>query len=163
MLPLVKERVWVHDPDLPIKSARVEALFADTIGAERFVTGLFTAFAALAIGLAAIGVYGVISLLVNQRVHELGVRMALGAQPSGIMRTVAGQAFRPVAVGMSVGLLSAFGLTRIIANQLFNVQPNDPGIFGIVVVAVAAMAAIASYVPARRVLRIDPAMALRDH
>ena len=111
--------------------------------------------------LAAIGLYGLISYTVSQRTHELGVRVALGAARSEIIRLVLGQGLRLAAVGAAAGLAGAFATTRLVASLVKNVEPNDPVTFALVTIVLLAAALIAAYLPARRAARVDPMVALR--
>ena len=122
---------------------------------------LLSVFAGLALVLACVGVYGVISYLVGQRTHEIGVRIALGAERSDVLRLVIGHGARMALVGVAIGVGAALGLTRLMANQLFGVSAHDPLTFAGVVVLLIVVAVGACYIPARRAMRVDPTMALR--
>jgi putative ABC transport system permease protein len=122
---------------------------------------LLTVFATLALVLACAGIYGVISYLVAQRTHEIGVRMALGAQRSEVMRLILGHGARMVVVGVAIGSVVALGLTRLMTNQLFGVTAHDPLTFAAVAGVIILTAVAACYVPARRATRVDPMVALR--
>ena len=122
---------------------------------------LVAAFAAVALGLALIGVYGVVSYLVSQRTHEIGVRLALGARPSDIIRLVVGRGLVPAALGVVLGMSGAFVLARYLAGMLFRVEPVDPMTFLLTPLAVLIVAALACYLPARRATQLDPLMTLR--
>jgi putative ABC transport system permease protein len=122
---------------------------------------LLSAFAALALVLSCIGIYGVISHLVGQRTHEIGVRMALGAQPVHVMRLILGEGVRMALVGVITGIIAALALTRLIASQLFGVTSHDPLTFAAVAILLTVVALLACYVPARRAVRVDPLVALR--
>jgi putative ABC transport system permease protein len=128
----------------------------------RFALALIGVFAALAATLAAIGLYGVISSLVRQRVQEIGVRMAFGAQPSLIFRMVVGQGLRLSSIGVVIGLAAALLLTRAMTKLLIGVTPTDPLTFATMVVVFFAIASLASFLPARRAARIEPNVALRE-
>jgi ABC-type antimicrobial peptide transport system permease subunit len=108
-----------------------------------------------------VGIYGVISYLVGQRTHEIGVRIALGAQRSDVLRLILGQGVRMALIGVAIGIAAALGLTRLMANQLFGVTTHDPLTFGGVAVLLTLVAVAACYIPARRAMRTDPIVALR--
>lgn len=141
--------------------ATMDDVLAGSLAARRLSMILLSAFAALALLLSCIGIYGVISHLVGQRRHEIGVRMALGAQAGDVMRLVLGQGLRMTQLGVVIGLAGAAGLTRLMANQLFGVTAHDPLTFAAVALLLAAVALFACYIPARRAVRVDPLIALR--
>jgi putative ABC transport system permease protein len=122
---------------------------------------LLGVFAAVALLLAAVGIYGVISFVVGERTHEIGVRMALGAQYSDVMSLVLGEGLRMAVVGVVAGIGAASGLTRLMANQLFGVRAQDPLTFGVIAMGLLIIALVACYLPARRAMRVDPMAALR--
>ncbi len=135
----------------------VENSFAD----RRFSTLLLSLFAALALVLASVGIYGVISYTASQRTHEIGIRMALGAGKGEVLKMVVGQSLALVLAGVSVGLLVAFGLTRLMASMLYGVRPTDLLTFAGVSMLLGGVAMLASYIPARRATKVDPTVALR--
>ncbi|HLZ43686.1 MAG TPA: ABC transporter permease [Candidatus Sulfotelmatobacter sp.] len=133
-----------------------------SLAARRFAMDLLGIFAALALVLACVGIYGVISYLAGQRTHEIGIRMALGAQRASVLRLVVGEGARMALIGVALGTAAALGLTRLMANQLFGVSPHDPLTFAGVALLLAMVALGACYLPARRAMRIDPMAALRQ-
>ncbi|MGC2719921.1 MAG: FtsX-like permease family protein, partial [Candidatus Acidiferrales bacterium] len=134
---------------------------ADTIAQPRFATMMLGAFAAVALLLSMIGVYGVISYSVQRRTNEIGIRMALGAERSSVFRVVLGEGMRLAVIGAVVGIVAALVLTRFLANMLFGVSARDPLTFAGVAIALVAVAAIACWIPAQRATRVDPMVALR--
>jgi putative ABC transport system permease protein len=140
----------------------MENVFSESIAAPQVVTSLLATFAAVALILAALGVYSVISYSVAQRSHEVGVRIALGAQHKHVLRLILGQGLKLVLVGVGLGVTAAFAVTRVISNLLFGVTATDPPIFVAVPLLLIAVAMLASYFPARRALKVDPIIALRN-
>ena len=122
---------------------------------------LMTAFATLAVALTAIGLYGVLSYAVRQRTREIGIRMALGARRGEILRIVVGHGLTLTAAGLVIGMLVAFGATRILTASLFDVSTTNPGVYGAVAGLLTLVAALASYIPARRAINVPPIIALR--
>lgn len=158
----VKAAIWRVDRDQPVW--RVRALTAsidEQLGSRQFIMRLLGMFALLAMLLATIGVYGVMSYSVARRSQEMGVRMALGARSGQVVRFVLGQGMRTIAIGLAIGIAGAFGVTRLLRTQLFGVGPTDPVTFVWVPVALAVVAFVACYLPARRASRVDPVAALR--
>ena len=156
------DAVHAIDPGIPID--RVDdfsALVSASVADRRLVMALVGSFAALALGLAGLGIYGVIAYSVTQRTTEIGVRMAMGATPGTIIRQVLGESLRLTGVGLAIGLIATLSLTRLLQAQLFEVKASDPLILAGVSVFLVAIAALASWLPARRAARIDPLVALR--
>jgi len=139
----------------------MEGLLAQAIAKRRFVMLLLAMFAALALILAAIGIYGVMAYSVAQRTQEIGVRMALGAQARDVLKLVVGQGLRLVLIGVGIGLIAAFGLTRLMATLLFGVEASDPLTFVSIAALLVVVALLACWLPARRATKIDPLLALR--
>jgi predicted permease len=142
-------------------SQAMDEIVATSIADRRFSMILLVVFATLALLLASVGIYGVISYVVGQRTHEIGIRMALGARPLDILRLVLSGAGRLAIIGIAVGLVSALGLTRLMANLLYGIGPNDPLTFIAVPAVLISVALLASYLPARRATKVDPVVALR--
>jgi predicted permease len=150
------------DKNLPIFEMRtMSTLRSDAVSTRRFILLIVGAFGLLALGLAAIGVYGVMSLIVSERTREVGVRLALGAEPSQLLRMIVGQAAKLAAIGVAIGVVVALPLAPLLDSQLFGVESFDPTTFIVVPLALLAIAALAALTPARKAMRIDPLAALR--
>jgi putative ABC transport system permease protein len=150
------------DKSLPLYDIRtMSTLRSDSVSTRRFILLIVGAFGVLALGLAAIGVYGVMSLIVSERTREVGVRLALGAEPSQLLRMIVGQAAKLAGIGVVIGLAVALPMAPLLDSQLYGVQSFDPMTFIIVPVALVMIAALAALVPARKAMRIDPLAALR--
>jgi putative ABC transport system permease protein len=134
----------------------------DSLARQRFASAMLGAFAAFALLLAAVGVYGVMSYLVTQSTHDIGVRVALGAQPADILGLVVRQGLLLAAVGIAAGLIGSAALTRLMASLLFGVSATDALTFGSVAAILAAVVCAATMIPARRATGVDPMVALRD-
>jgi putative ABC transport system permease protein len=160
---VVRAAVAEIDPDLPIGDVKTMAQsIEESMGEPRFRSFLIATFALLALLLAAVGVYGLISFTVTQRVPEIGVRLALGASPQQVFTEIIGQGLRLAVVGVVVGLVAAAGATTLVRGLLFNTSATDPLVYGSLAALLLAMAVLACYVPARRAMRVDPMTALRS-
>jgi predicted permease len=159
--PVVREKIHELSADVPVKFTTMEALNSEGVAAPRFRTVLLGIFAALAVGLALAGVYGVMSYVVGQRSNEIGLRMALGASPRDVMRLILRQTLLLASAGIVIGLAGAAGVTQLLASMLFEVKATDPLTYAAVVVLLVIAALVASYIPARRAMRVDPMIALR--
>ena len=155
---LVRER----SPDVPMKFMTMEAVLSENVAVPRFRTLLFAVFAGLAVWLAMVGVYGVMAYAVGQRSNEIGLRIALGASMSSVLRLILGQGLALAGLGLALGLAAAVASTRLLTGMLFRVQPNDPVVYLAVAVLLGIVALVASYVPAGRASKIDPLTAMRQ-
>ncbi len=161
-VPAARRAIERVDPELPLFDvASMEQLVYRSVSEPRFNTVLLAILAALALILATVGIYGVMSYTVTERTHEIGVRMALGAERGDVLRSVVGQGAKRAAAGIALGLLGALSLTRFLSTLLFGVHPTDAITFVAVAALLATVALLASYIPARRATRIDPMAALR--
>ena len=162
LAPAVRSAVWSTDPDTVVSDIRtMQNVVSSSVGQRRFQVMLITGFAASALLLACIGIYGVVSWSVARRRNEIGVRMALGATSGNVRRMVMAQGLRPVLAGLAVGIAVALASGRVLSSQLFGVNPHDPWTIGGVALVLAAVAALACYIPARRTTMADPLEALR--
>jgi putative ABC transport system permease protein len=151
------------DKDLAVTSVTTLKEVVDgSLEGHRFRTTLLSAFAGIALFLAALGIYGVLAYFVSQRSRELGIRLALGAEPEALFRMVVGQGLRPVAAGAILGLAGAVATTTLMQSLLFGVAPVDPLTYGVATVLLAVIAVAACAIPAVRATRVDPLVALRD-
>ena len=158
----VEREVHRLDPEQPVADVRpMDAVMNQAVAGARFNTVLLAAFAAIAFVLAAVGLYGVISYDVTERTHEIGIRLALGAQPGNVLKLVVGQGARLAAYGIAAGLAAAWGLTRLMVTMLFGVKPADLSTFAAISALLGAVALGASYLPSRRAMAVDPVTALR--
>jgi putative ABC transport system permease protein len=158
----VREAIAAVDKDQPVMLTRTMSdIFSDSVAQRRFNTALIVAFGALALLLTMVGVYGLMAYIVTQRMHEMGVRIALGADRADVMKLVLGRGVRLTVIGIAFGLAMALVLTRFLSKLLFNVSHTDPATFVAVSVCLGAVALLASYIPARRAMQVDPMVALR--
>ena len=162
LLPAIRRAVWAIDPNQPIADIKtMNQIAADNVGQSRLNMILMGGFGGLALILAAVGIYGLLSYAVTQRTQELGIRMALGAQVRDVLKLVLKQGMGLALVGEGIGLVAAFATTRVLRGLLFGVTPTDPVIFIAVFQLLALVAFIACYLPARRATKVDPLVALR--
>jgi len=162
VMPQVRRGVAELDPRQVVYAVQtMDDVLATSLAARRLTMLLLAAFAALALVLSSIGIYGVIAYVVGQRTHEIGVRIALGARHGDVIRLILGAGARMALLGVAAGIAGAMALTTLMANQLFGVTPHDPLTFGAAAALLTLVALLACYLPARRALRIDPGVALR--
>jgi predicted permease len=162
MVKAAERTLWSIDPDLPVSSAiSMDALASQSLALRRASAVLISSFAVLALMLASIGIYGVMAYAVAQRTPEIGVRMALGAQRAAVLRLVMGLGFRLTLAGVATGLAGALASTQVLRSLLFEVSAMNPIVFSLTAAVLAAVAILASYLPARRAASIDPMQALR--
>lgn len=162
LVAAVRDVVRSIDKDQPIdRVATMPELLSRSVAQPRFYTGLLTSFALIAFALAALGIYGVISYSVTQLTHELGIRIALGADPRDILKLVLGRGMALTLIGVSIGLVGSLALTRLMSGLLFGISPTDPATFVLATLLLSGVALVACYVPARRATRVDPMVALR--
>jgi ABC-type antimicrobial peptide transport system permease subunit len=156
-------KIQAVEPTMPVYDVRtMEDRMSASMARQRFSTLMLAAFAVFALILAAVGVYGVMSHLVTQGTHDIGVRMALGAQRGRIVRLIVRQGLEMAGAGIVVGLVGAAALTRVMTSLLFGISTTDRVTFSVVPVILASIAFLASYLPARRATRVDPVIGLRD-
>jgi len=150
------------DPELALSQVRtLDAVLAESVAQPRFYMLLLTAFALVALALSAIGIYGVVAFLVGQRSREIGVRIALGASPGRVIRMIVREGSAMTLGGLGLGLLGAFGLTRLMDALLFGVAATDPTIYALVALVLAGVALASCWVPALKAARVDPALTMR--
>ncbi len=162
LAPSIRAAVWSIDKNVPITDLQpMTEVVAKSISQPRSTMLMLTAFAGIGLALGIIGIYGVISYSVAQRTHEIGVRMALGAQSADVLKLIVGQGLKLTLIGAALGLLGAFAVTRLMSSLLFSVSTSDPATFGVVTLFLTTVALLASYIPARRAAKVTPMVALR--
>jgi putative ABC transport system permease protein len=158
----VRDAIAEIDRAQPIYEMQtLEQLVAKSLGQRRFTLTLMLLFGVIALVLSAIGIYGVMAFGVTQRTQEIGIRMALGASALDVLKMVVGSGMFLAAIGVAVGLIGAFGLTRLMSSLLFGVSPTDLLTFALVTAGLLIVALLACYIPARRATKVDPLVALR--
>jgi ABC-type antimicrobial peptide transport system permease subunit len=159
----VTDAIHQVGPDVPvIDTLSMDDVIAKSVSPQRFNLFLLAAFAILALLLAAVGIYGVLSYTVRRRVREIGIRMALGATGSDILKLVIVDGMKPILIGVGIGLAAALGLSRLIASLIFGVRPTDPLTFFAVALILIAVGILANLLPAYRAIRVEPVRTLRD-
>jgi ABC-type antimicrobial peptide transport system permease subunit len=162
MAKSVERAIYSVDPNQPVyKIESMEDVVADSVARPRIESSLVALFAGLALFLAAVGLYGVLAYSVNQRTQEIGIRVALGAEPAQLIGEVIRDALRLVLPGIAVGLVGALAITRLLRSLLFEIKPSDPWTLAAVSGGLIIIAMFAAYVPARRAATVDPLTALR--
>jgi putative ABC transport system permease protein len=151
----------MNSQDVVFEAHSYEEIVSRSLAERWFSMVLLGIFAVLALVLSSVGIYGVISYVVGQRTHEIGIRIALGAQRKDVLALVLGEGTRTTLLGVGIGLIAALGLTRLMASVLYGVSATDPLTFVAVAGVLAAVALAATYIPARRAMRVDPIVALR--
>jgi putative ABC transport system permease protein len=162
LAPAIRNAIWSVDKDQPItRVATMDSLLAATAAERRFALILFEAFGLVALVLAAIGIYGVLSGNVTERRREIGIRLALGAQASVVLKLVLWQGLKLSVIGIALGLLGALALTSLLQSLLFGISATDPLTFVVIALLLLSVALSACWFPARRAMRVDPLVALR--
>jgi putative ABC transport system permease protein len=162
MAATVRKTIWEIDKDQPVSNIRtMDEIASESVARQRFSMLLFAIFAGVALLLAAVGIYGVMSYSVAQRRGEFGIRMALGAQKRDVLKLTIGKGLKLVLLGVVFGLAGAFALTRLMASLLFGIGATDPTTFAAISVVLVGVGLLASYIPARRATKVDPIVALR--
>ena len=162
LVQALKSRIWEGNKSQPFYAVTtMDQLVSNSLKARRFNLMLLGLLAALALTLASVGIYGVISFTTGQRTHEFGVRMALGAQAKDILKLVIGEGMTLTLLGLAIGALASFAVTRSLSSLLFNTTPTDPMTFVLIALLLSCVALLASYLPARRATKVDPLVALR--
>ena len=163
LAPAIRRMVWDLDATLPVSGLQpMSDVMGDAMARARFLTTLLAGFAGLALLLAAVGTYGVMSYAVTQRGRELGIRMAMGAQASMVQKLVLSEGLRVAAIGLAIGMGGAWALTGMLESMLFNIDARDPVSFVLGPILLTLVAVAACWIPARRATRVDPVTVLRE-
>lgn len=162
LISSVRGAVKAIDPDQPIYSPlTMDEIRAESVAPERLNLTLLSLFAGIALVLAIVGIYGVMSYSVTQRTHEIGIRMAIGARPGDVFKMILGHGMKLALIGVALGLVGAFGLTRLMATMLFGVEPTDATTFASISILLITVALLACYLPGRRATKVEPTISLR--
>lgn len=161
LVGMLRDTVRDLDPDVPVRFRTMDEIVAQSLGDRRFVAEVLGAFAAMALALAALGIYGVVAYTVALRTREMGIRIALGAAPNGVVGMVLRESILTVSIGLLVGLGAALALGRVLSSQLFETSATDPLSLGVTAAILLAVSMLASFVPARRAARVDPLLAIQ--
>jgi ABC-type antimicrobial peptide transport system permease subunit len=162
LLESIRERVArINSQEMVFEPHTYDELVSRSLADKWFAMVLLGVFAGLALALSSIGIYGVISYVVGQRTHEIGIRIALGAGRKDVLKLVLGEGTKTALIGVAIGLVAAMGLTRLMASVLYGVSATDPLTFAAVTIVLTGVALTACYLPARRAMRVDPMVALR--
>ncbi|MFN2531302.1 MAG: ABC transporter permease [Pyrinomonadaceae bacterium] len=162
LISSLRQEVIALDPDQPIYNIRsMDEIRDESVAPQRLNLTLLTIFASIALVLAIVGIYGVMSYAVTQRTHEIGIRLAIGAQPWHVFRMIIGHGMLLALIGVGIGLFGAYALTRLMAAMLFDVAPTDPATFAVIAVLLTAVSLVACYMPGRRATKVDPVVSLR--
>jgi putative ABC transport system permease protein len=162
LTPVVRSEIQAVDKDQPIHNVRVmDEVLSESVAPRRLSMVLFGLFAGVALALSMVGIYGVMSYAVTQRTHEIGIRMALGAQTGDVLKLVVMQGMLLVVIGIAIGLIAALALSRVMKSLLYDVSATDPATFVAISLLLLGVALLANFVPARRASKVDPMIALR--
>jgi putative ABC transport system permease protein len=162
LVPAVRQAMHALDPNLPLYDVRtLQAVSEETVAPRKLSVLLLSLFSGIALVLGALGIYGVMAYVVSGRTHEIGVRMALGAEPRDVNRLLLGQGARVIVAGVAVGIVVSLVLTHLLRSMLFGVSATDPVVFAAVALLLSGIALLACYIPARAAMTLDPVVALR--
>ena len=163
ILPMVRAEINAIDPAVPIlRATTLDERMSEAVGEPRFQTTLLLVFSSIALVLAAVGIYGVLSYSISLRTHEIGVRISVGASRGDVLRMVIGEGMALATIGITLGIIGSLALTQLLATMLFEVSPHDPATYAGVSLVMAAVTLLACFIPAGRATRVDPIVALRN-
>src|SRR5262245_5166051 len=163
LISTMRSQLWAIDKDQPLENVKtMEEILAQTVAPSRFFMLLLGSFAVVALLLTLVGVYGVVSYTVTQRTREIGIRMALGADPLNILYLVVGRGMKPVLLGVALGTTAALFLTSVLKDLLYRVSVTDSATFVVIALLVTTVALLATFLPARHAIKVDPISALRE-